>query len=326
MARFTNNPIGCSVHSERQPSHCEHFSIEEYTRSVPGGCLVRAAAHGSPQFTQLGIKAGTHTARRGPEPYKQVLFNAQQMYTQLTGSHSVHVVEAVAPPALTFYAPPSRAEIARQNRSHNPWRYTSHTTPKRILRLIAIKEVIQDSSSLLPDQLVSTTGCHSDVLGPLLPVGRMAVSSNTLRQSEEEADVKAKTVIVRGHGVEYEGHFSAPYTAQTSPDPGTKGFTQSGGNSGTEGRGFSSGFATPHLLDGGGCNPRRVSSTPRVVPTNRLASNISHAHPPAISAPSVCVSSDLSRLGRGPSARTPWPVWSIPFSPDRKRPDQESRR
>ena len=51
----------------------------------------------------------------GPYPYRQVLFTTQQMYMQLTGSHSVYVMEAAGPPALPFYARPSRAETDRRS-------------------------------------------------------------------------------------------------------------------------------------------------------------------------------------------------------------------
>ena len=57
------------------------------------------------------------------------------------------------------------------------------------------KKVIQHSSTLSPDQLVSVTQYHAGAIGPPLAVGRMAVSSDTLRFSEER-DVRGKAVYV----------------------------------------------------------------------------------------------------------------------------------
>ncbi|RDX44971.1 eukaryotic translation initiation factor SUI1 family protein [Lentinus brumalis] len=60
---------------------------------------------------------------------------------------------------------------------------------------LMIPGVIQHSPSLVPEQLVSITQYHRDALGPPLAVGRMAVSSDTLR-SADETDVKGKAVYV----------------------------------------------------------------------------------------------------------------------------------
>ena len=48
-------------------------------------------------------------------PYRQVFFTPPLSYMQLTVSYSVHVVEAAGPPALPFYARPSRAETDRRS-------------------------------------------------------------------------------------------------------------------------------------------------------------------------------------------------------------------
>ena len=60
---------------------------------------------------------------------------------------------------------------------------------------ISPKEVVQHSATLVPDQLVSISQYHRGALGPPLAVGRMAVSSDTLR-SAEETDIKGKAVYV----------------------------------------------------------------------------------------------------------------------------------
>ncbi|KAI1790893.1 eukaryotic translation initiation factor SUI1 family protein [Ganoderma leucocontextum] len=60
---------------------------------------------------------------------------------------------------------------------------------------LMIPGVIQHSSTLNPDQLVSVTQYHPGAIGPPLAVGRMAVSSDTLR-STEGTDVKGKAVYV----------------------------------------------------------------------------------------------------------------------------------
>ncbi|TBU43036.1 eukaryotic translation initiation factor SUI1 family protein [Dichomitus squalens] len=60
---------------------------------------------------------------------------------------------------------------------------------------LMIPGVIQHSSTLVPDQVVSVTQYYRDAIGPPLAVGRMAVSSDTLR-SEEEEDVKGKAVYI----------------------------------------------------------------------------------------------------------------------------------
>ena len=57
------------------------------------------------------------------------------------------------------------------------------------------KKVVQHSSTLVPDQLVSVTQYHRGAIGPPIAVGRMAVSSETLRSAEEK-DVKGKAVYV----------------------------------------------------------------------------------------------------------------------------------
>ncbi|KAI0370925.1 eukaryotic translation initiation factor SUI1 family protein [Pilatotrama ljubarskyi] len=58
---------------------------------------------------------------------------------------------------------------------------------------LMIPGVVQHSPALVPDQLVSVTQYHRGAIGPPLAVGRMAVSSDTLR-SAEETDVKGKAV------------------------------------------------------------------------------------------------------------------------------------
>ncbi|OSD03739.1 eukaryotic translation initiation factor SUI1 family protein [Trametes coccinea BRFM310] len=60
---------------------------------------------------------------------------------------------------------------------------------------LMIPGVIQHSPNLVPDQLVSVTQYHRGAIGPPLAVGRMAVSSDTLR-SAEERDIKGKAVYV----------------------------------------------------------------------------------------------------------------------------------
>nr|VWO97766.1 N/A [Ganoderma boninense] len=57
------------------------------------------------------------------------------------------------------------------------------------------KKVIQHSSALIPDQIVSVTQYHNGAIGPPLAVGRMAVSSDTLR-SAEAVDAKGKAVYI----------------------------------------------------------------------------------------------------------------------------------
>ncbi|RPD60842.1 eukaryotic translation initiation factor SUI1 family protein [Lentinus tigrinus ALCF2SS1-6] len=59
-----------------------------------------------------------------------------------------------------------------------------------------VPKLIGGADLMIPgDQLVSITQYHRDALGPPLAVGRMAVSSDTLRESEE-VDVKGKAVFV----------------------------------------------------------------------------------------------------------------------------------
>ncbi|KAH9887063.1 eukaryotic translation initiation factor SUI1 family protein [Cubamyces lactineus] len=60
---------------------------------------------------------------------------------------------------------------------------------------LMIPGVVQHSPNLAPDQLVAVTQYHRGAIGPPLAVGRMAVSSDTLR-SAEETDVKGKAVYV----------------------------------------------------------------------------------------------------------------------------------
>ncbi|KAH9856271.1 eukaryotic translation initiation factor SUI1 family protein [Lenzites betulinus] len=60
---------------------------------------------------------------------------------------------------------------------------------------LMIPGVVQHSPTLSPDELVSVTQYHRGAIGPPLAVGRMAVSSDTLR-SAEEVDVKGKAVYV----------------------------------------------------------------------------------------------------------------------------------
>ncbi|KAI0651354.1 eukaryotic translation initiation factor SUI1 family protein [Trametes meyenii] len=60
---------------------------------------------------------------------------------------------------------------------------------------LMIPGVVQHSPVLTPDQLVSVTQYHRGAIGPPLAVGRMAVSSDTLRFAEE-ADIKGKAVYV----------------------------------------------------------------------------------------------------------------------------------
>ncbi|KAI0351003.1 eukaryotic translation initiation factor SUI1 family protein [Trametes cingulata] len=60
---------------------------------------------------------------------------------------------------------------------------------------LMIPGVVQHSPALAPDQLVSVTQYHRGAIGPPLAVGRMAVSSDTLR-SAEETDVKGKAVYI----------------------------------------------------------------------------------------------------------------------------------
>ncbi|KAI0632800.1 eukaryotic translation initiation factor SUI1 family protein [Trametes polyzona] len=60
---------------------------------------------------------------------------------------------------------------------------------------LMIPGVIQHSPTLAVDQLVSITQYHRGAIGPPIAVGRMAVSSDTLR-SAEETDVKGKAVYV----------------------------------------------------------------------------------------------------------------------------------
>ncbi|KAJ2971627.1 hypothetical protein NUW54_g12462 [Trametes sanguinea] len=60
---------------------------------------------------------------------------------------------------------------------------------------LMIPGVIQHSPDLVPDQLVSVTQYHRGAIGPPLAVGRMAVSSDTLRSAEEK-DIKGKAVYV----------------------------------------------------------------------------------------------------------------------------------
>ncbi|KAI0742631.1 eukaryotic translation initiation factor SUI1 family protein [Daedaleopsis nitida] len=60
---------------------------------------------------------------------------------------------------------------------------------------LMIPGVVQHSTPLSPDQLVSITQYHRGGLGPPIAVGRMAVSSDTLR-STEDTDVKGKAVYV----------------------------------------------------------------------------------------------------------------------------------
>ncbi|KAI0334161.1 eukaryotic translation initiation factor SUI1 family protein [Cubamyces sp. BRFM 1775] len=60
---------------------------------------------------------------------------------------------------------------------------------------LMIPGVVQHSPNLVPDQLVVVTQYHRGAIGPPLAVGRMAVSSDTLR-SADETDVKGKAVYV----------------------------------------------------------------------------------------------------------------------------------
>ncbi|KAI0830089.1 eukaryotic translation initiation factor SUI1 family protein [Trametes gibbosa] len=60
---------------------------------------------------------------------------------------------------------------------------------------LMIPGVVQHSPTLSLDQLVSVTQYRHGAIGPPLAVGRMAVSSDTLR-SAEEADIKGKAVYV----------------------------------------------------------------------------------------------------------------------------------
>ncbi|KAI0752119.1 eukaryotic translation initiation factor SUI1 family protein [Fomes fomentarius] len=60
---------------------------------------------------------------------------------------------------------------------------------------LMIPGVVQHSPPLTPDQLVSITQYHRGALGPPIAVGRMAVSSDTLRSAEEK-DIKGKAVYV----------------------------------------------------------------------------------------------------------------------------------
>ncbi|KAI8968732.1 eukaryotic translation initiation factor SUI1 family protein [Trametes punicea] len=60
---------------------------------------------------------------------------------------------------------------------------------------LMIRGVIQHSPDLVPDQLVAVTQYHRGAIGPPIAVGRMAVSSDTLR-SAEEGDVKGKAVYI----------------------------------------------------------------------------------------------------------------------------------
>ncbi|KAI0772460.1 eukaryotic translation initiation factor SUI1 family protein [Trametes elegans] len=60
---------------------------------------------------------------------------------------------------------------------------------------LMIPGVVQHLPTLAPNQLVAVTQYHRGAIGPPLAVGRMAVSSDTLR-SAEETDVKGKAVYV----------------------------------------------------------------------------------------------------------------------------------
>ncbi|GJE88956.1 eukaryotic translation initiation factor SUI1 family protein [Phanerochaete sordida] len=60
---------------------------------------------------------------------------------------------------------------------------------------LMIPGVVQHSLPLAIDQLVSVTQYHRERLGPPLAVGRMAVTSDTLRQADEQ-DTKGKAVYV----------------------------------------------------------------------------------------------------------------------------------
>ncbi|OBZ74898.1 Translation machinery-associated protein 64 [Grifola frondosa] len=72
----------------------------------------------------------------------------------------------------------------------SPWLFNVlHRDP------VSSKQVIQHTSTLAPDQLVSITQYHHDKLGYPLAVGRMAISSDTLKQAEK-SDVKGKAVYV----------------------------------------------------------------------------------------------------------------------------------
>lgn len=66
---------------------------------------------------------------------------------------------------------------------------TTHDT------LFSCKPVVQHSISLQVDQLVSVTQYHRERLGPPLAVGRMAVTSDTLRESDAKG-IKGKAVYV----------------------------------------------------------------------------------------------------------------------------------
>nr|VWO97767.1 Mixed-linked glucanase [Ganoderma boninense] len=64
-----------------------------------------------------------------------------------------------------------------------------------LMAYILPKKVIQHSSALSPDQLVSVTQYYNGAIGPPLAVGRMALSSDTL-SSAESMDAKGKAVYI----------------------------------------------------------------------------------------------------------------------------------
>ncbi|KAH9916268.1 eukaryotic translation initiation factor SUI1 family protein [Epithele typhae] len=60
---------------------------------------------------------------------------------------------------------------------------------------LMIPGVVQSPTALAPDQLVAVTQYHRGAIGPPLAVGRMAVSSDTLRSADEQ-DLRGKAVYV----------------------------------------------------------------------------------------------------------------------------------
>lgn len=63
------------------------------------------------------------------------------------------------------------------------------------IRYLSCKPVVQHSVPLAVDQLVAVTQYHRERLGSPLAVGRMAVTSDTLREADEK-DTKGKAVYV----------------------------------------------------------------------------------------------------------------------------------
>lgn len=109
-------------------------------------------------------------------------------------TRSLHTMEEARPAPLPLHALRRRAQAHRRRRPHDP-RRSVPCPPPPLRALTPRKPVVQHSLPLAPDQLVAVTQYHRDRLGAPLAVGRMAVSSDTLRQADER-DVKGKAVYV----------------------------------------------------------------------------------------------------------------------------------